>query len=252
MVQNLRAPAILELARVHGKVTVDDLVIRLDVTAQTIRRDLTELADAGLLDRVHGGAVLSSGITNIAYNERRALNDTAKEAIGRATAALIPDGSSIFLNIGTTTESVARHLRDRKALLVLTNNVNIATQLAPYPEMRVVLAGGQMRHADMGLVGPETGDMVRRYKPDFGIIGCSALDLSGDLLDFDGMEVAVTKAILEQSRQNIAVVDQSKLHRSAPVRVASLTALDDFVTDAMLPTELSAICQNAGTTIHIA
>lgn len=252
MVQNLRAPAILDLARVHGKVTVDDLVTRLDVTAQTIRRDLTELAQAGLLDRVHGGAVLASGITNIAYTERRALNDTAKDAIGRTTAALIPDGSSVFLNIGTTTESVARHLRNRRDLLVLTNNVNIATQLAPFPEMRVVLSGGQMRHADMGLVGPETLDMVHRYKPDFGIIGCSALDLSGDLLDFDGMEVAVTQAILDQSRQKIAVVDQSKLHRSAPIRVTPIGALDDLITDAALPAQLRDICSDTNTTLHLA
>src|SRR5687768_7212607 len=104
MSQTLRHPEILDLARREGKVTVEDLARHFGVTHQTIRRDLAELAEAGRLERVHGGAVLPSGTTNIAYEERRRLNGEAKAAMGRACARLIPPGSSLFLAIGTSTE----------------------------------------------------------------------------------------------------------------------------------------------------
>ena len=108
MAQGFRLPEILDLARAEGRVTVDDLAHRFGVTAQTIRRDLAELDEAGKLERVHGGAILRSGTVNIGYQERAALNAEEKRAIARACAAEIPEGASVFLAIGTTTEAVAR------------------------------------------------------------------------------------------------------------------------------------------------
>ena len=120
MAQGFRLPEILEIARLEGRVTVDDLAARLGVTAQTIRRDLAELDEAGKLERVHGGAVLRSGTTNIRYQERSALNAQAKTAIARACAAQIPEGASVFLAIGTTTEALAHELKRHAGLMVVT------------------------------------------------------------------------------------------------------------------------------------
>ena len=103
MVQSFRQGEILEIARTDGRVVVEDLAARFGVTLQTIRRDLTDLADAGMLDRVHGGAMMRTGVSNIGYETRRRMNDGAKAAIARACAQMIPDNSSIILNIGTTT-----------------------------------------------------------------------------------------------------------------------------------------------------
>lgn len=142
MTQTFRQPEILEIARAEGKVVVEDLAERFGVTVQTIRRDLTELADAGRLERVHGGAVLPSGVSNIGYEDRRGLNEEAKRAIARACAREIPDGASIFLNIGTSTEAVARELLSHRDLMAVTNNMNVANILVANPHCEIVVAGG--------------------------------------------------------------------------------------------------------------
>jgi DeoR family glycerol-3-phosphate regulon repressor len=240
--QSFRQPDILEIARSEGKVMVEDLADRFGVTVQTIRRDLSELADAGRLQRVHGGAVLPSGTTNIGYEDRRSLNEAAKVAIARACAAQIPDGASIFLNIGTSTEAVARELVHRGKLLVVTNNMNVATILAANEACQVIVTGGTLRRSDGGLVGPLASQTIRQFKFDFAVIGCSALDLDGDLLDFDVQEVEVSQTILTQSRRSFLVADHSKFSRSAPARIVSLAQIDTFFTDQALHPSLAAKC----------
>src|SRR5690606_6475994 len=169
----------------------EDLAARLGVTVQTIRKDLADLAQAGRLERVHGGAVLPSGTINIAYAERRQLQAAAKAAIGRACAAEIPDDASLFLGIGTTTEAVAPGLLRHRNLMVVTNTMNVADILLANPDCEVVLAGGRVRRSDGALVGTLTASVIERFKPDLAVIGCSALDADGDLLDFDLQEVGV-------------------------------------------------------------
>jgi len=180
MSQTFRQPEILEIARAEGKVMVEDLALRFGVTVQTIRRDLTELANAGKLERVHGGAILPSGVTNILYEERRRLNEAAKTAIGGACAAAIPEDCSIFLDIGTTTEAVARALIDHRNLMVVTNNMNVARILLANADCEIVLAGGALRRSDNGLVGHLTARAIENFKFDHAILGCSALDEDGD------------------------------------------------------------------------
>ena len=128
-----RQNEILEMAKRVGKVTVDDLAARYHVSLQTIRKDLNELCSARLLARVHGGAVLSSSVQNVGYDARRMIAADEKAAIGRAVADLIPDNASLFINIGTTTEAVAQALLYRTGLMVITNNINVAGLLRPYP-----------------------------------------------------------------------------------------------------------------------
>ncbi|MCU0911051.1 MAG: DeoR/GlpR family DNA-binding transcription regulator [Rhodobacteraceae bacterium] len=215
MAANLRQDKILGLAKAEGRVSVDELAARFGVTAQTIRRDLGELAEAGKLARVHGGAVVPEGVANIGYHERRGLNAVAKAAIGQACAAAIPNNSSLFLNIGTTTEAVARALLGHRQLTVVTNNLNVANM-------------------------------------DHAVIGTSALDLDGDLLDFDAQEVRVSRAIIRQARKVFLVADASKLTRAAPVRIASLSEIDALFTDRPLPESLAARCAEWGTEVRLA
>lgn len=249
MALSLRQNAILEIARAEGKVAVEDLAERFQVTLQTIRRDLSDLADAGKLDRVHGGAVMRSGVTNIGYEERRNLNADAKTAIARRCAAEIRDNTSLFLNIGTTTEAVARELLSHRNLTVVTNNINVANILAGNEGCEVIVAGGVLRRSDGGLVGDLTTHAIESFKVDCAVIGTSALDSDGDLLDFDLQEVRVSRAIIRQSRRVLLVTDASKLARSAPVRIASLSEVDAIITDQPLPEDLAARCAEWGTEI---
>lgn len=252
MPQNFRQTEILQLARNHGKVVVEELAAQFGVTLQTIRRDLTELADAGKLNRVYGGAILASGVANIGYEDRRNLNSDGKDVIGRLCAGAIPDEASVFLNIGTTTEAVARALLKHRNLMVVTNNLNVANIMAQNESAEVIVAGGVLRRADAGLVGDMTLETIRHFKVDYAIIGASALDADGDLLDYDIREVSVSQAILVQARRKYLVADHSKFTRTAPVKIASLSQIDTFFTDMAPPPALKGKCAEWGTELRIA
>lgn len=249
MVSNFRQREILELARKEGQVTVDGLAGLYDVTVQTIRRDLSDLADSGRLDRVHGGAVIPSGVVNIVYEERRRLNETGKKAIALECARMIPDGASVFMNIGTSTEAVAHKLLDHENLLVVTNNLNIANILTANHSFEIILAGGVLRRADGGIVGGLTVEMVKQFKFDYSVLGCSAIDTDGDLLDFDGQEVMVSGTAIKRSRKVMVVADHHKFRRKAPLTICSLADVDVLITDRALPDAFMVKGENVGTEI---
>lgn len=248
---SFRHAEILEIARREGKVTVEGLAARFDVTLQTIRRDLTDLADQGRLSRVHGGAVLPLGTVNIAYEERRALGAAGKAAIARAAAGLVSPGAAVCLNIGTTTEAVAHALADHADLMMVTNNLNIAA-IRQAQGAECILTGGRLRPADGGLVGPLAEETIRQFRFDIALIGCSALGPDGALLDYDLDEVRVSRAILASARETWLVADSSKLARTAPARIGALGDLTGIVTDLTLPERLSALCSEAETQVLIA
>jgi DeoR family transcriptional regulator, glycerol-3-phosphate regulon repressor len=242
-VSNERQEDILALARANGRVLVDDLATRMDVTPQTIRKDLNELCERGFLSRVHGGAIVTSGVSNLAYDARRFVALTEKQAIGMATAKRIPNRASIFINIGTTTEEVAKALINHDDLLVITNNLNVATLLYPNPRIEVIIAGGPVRRLDGAVVGEAVVQFIQQFKVDFAIIGVSAIDPDGALLDFDYREVRVSRAIIENARQVILVSDRLKFERKAPVRLGHLADIDLFVTDALPDAKMAEICR---------
>ncbi|ODN69050.1 DeoR/GlpR family DNA-binding transcription regulator [Methylobrevis pamukkalensis] len=226
-----RQAEILDLARRVGRVGVEELATRFDVTPQTIRRDLNELCERKLLARVHGGAVSQSGIENMEYGARRTLAADEKASIGRCAARLVPDEASLFINIGTTTEAVAHALLQHRGLMVITNNINVANVMRVHPGFEVVIAGGVVRTADGGIVGEAAVDFIRQFKVDYAVIGASAIDDDGALLDYDFREVKVAQAIIANARHVILVADSTKFERTAPVRIGHLSQVNTFVTD---------------------
>ncbi|MEX1663190.1 DeoR/GlpR family DNA-binding transcription regulator [uncultured Thioclava sp.] len=251
MALNVRQKQILEIARNAGSVAVEDLADQFTVSLQTIRRDLSDLAEAGHMDRVHGGAVLRTGVSNFAYDERRRMNEGAKSAIAKACARAIPDNCSIILNLGTTTEAVARELLGHRNITVVTNNINVANILLANDSCDIMVAGGSLRRLDGGLVGDLTADFINQFKVDYAVIGTSALDEDGDLLDYDLAEVRVSRMILRRARKVFLVTDASKLARSAPVRLASLSDIDTLFIDAPLPEALRQRCADWETNVQI-
>jgi DeoR family glycerol-3-phosphate regulon repressor len=239
-----RLNEILELARETGRVTVDALAERFQVTPQTIRKDLGELCQRRLLARVHGGAIVSSGVENVQYEARRLMAPEQKVAIGLAAATLIPNNASLFINIGTTTEAVARALLQHKELMVITNNINVASEMRLYPQIEVVIASGVVRRSDGGIVGEAAVDFIRQFKVDFAIIGASAIDEDGALLDYDYREVKVAQAIIQNARNVVLVVDSTKFNRTAPVRIGHLDQVDVLVTDRCESEAIRAICDS--------
>ena len=237
-----RQREILALARVQGRVSVDGLSAKFEVTPQTIRKDLNDLCEQRLLNRVHGGAVIASGVENTAYEARRLIAAEEKRAIGAAAAELIPNQSSLFINIGTTTEEVARALTGHEDLLIITNNLNVARTLYPFPSFEVIVAGGPVRRSDGAIIGAAATDLIRQFKVDTAVIGTSAIDEDGALLDFDYREVRVSQAIIENARRVVLVADRLKFKRSAPVRIGHLSQIQVFVTDHLPSARLRAMC----------
>lgn len=246
-----RQTDIMNILRQDGRVGVEELALQFDVSPQTIRKDLNELGDQELLQRVHGGAVLSSGVKNFEYEARRLLAVEEKRHIGVLAASLIPDNCTLLINIGTTTEQVAIALRGREGMLAITNNINVVNILAGTPNFEVIVAGGVVRPSDGGVVGEATVDFIKQFKVDYAVIGSSAIDEDGSLLDYDYREVKVAQAIIENARQTILVVDSMKLERSAPVRIGHLTQMDYIVTDKPLPKKLQEICAENDVTIKL-
>lgn len=238
-----RQNKILELARENGRVDVDELSSRFTVSPQTIRKDLNELCDKQLLQRVHGGAIVGSGIENVSYEARRMLAPSAKKAIGLSAAELIPDNSSLLLNIGTTTEQVAYALDHHRGLLVITNNINTIDIMKHFPNIELIIAGGQVRRSDGGIVGVAAVDFINQFKVDYAVIGVSAIDEDGSLLDYDFREVRVAQAIIKNARHVILVADHMKFDRSAPIRIGHISQITTLVTDKRLPGKLSDICK---------
>lgn len=238
-----RHKQILDIAKLQGKVLVEELANRFEITPQTIRKDLNELCEKKLLNRIHGGAVFPSGTENMQYEQRRQIASVEKDAIGRAAAKLIPDNASLFVNIGTTTESVSQGLLDHGRLMIITNNINVANRLRVYPQFEVVIAGGVVRATDGGIVGEAAVDFIRQFKVDYAVIGASAIDDDGALLDYDFREVKVAQAIIANARHVILVADSTKFERTAPVRIAHISQVHTFVTDRCFPPSIRRICR---------
>ncbi len=233
---------IIELARASGQVEVDDLSAHFSVSPQTIRSDLNKLGNDNKLLRVHGGARLPDGNGNVEYEARRGIAATEKEAIGAAAARLIPNNASLFINIGTTTEAFSDHLKNHVGLMVVTNNINVANRLRVYRDNEIVVAGGVVRVSDGGIVGEAAVDFIKQFKVDYAVIGSSAIDRDGALLDFDFREVKVAQAIIANARHVILVADSTKFDRNAPVRIGHLSQVHTFVTNKIADPHTREIC----------
>ena len=247
MTPNPRQSDLLQAVRDEGVATVEALAERFGVTLQTVRRDVKLMAEAGLLARFHGGVRVPSSTTeNIAYRQREALNAEAKKRIARAVAARVPDGCSLLINLGTTTEEVGRELEGHRGLRVITNNLNVASILTDNADCEVIVAGGVVRHRDRGTVGEAAVEFIRQFRVDIGLIGISGIEADGSLRDFDYREVQVSRAIIGQSREVWLAADHSKFNRPAMVELARIDQIDLLFTDAAPPEPFSALLAEAG------
>jgi len=250
---NPRQLKLLDVVRDRGSVTVEELADGLGVTLQTVRRDVQRLAESGLLTRFHGGVrVPSSTIENIAHTQRESLNADGKAAIARAVAGQVPNDCSLIINIGTTTEAIARALLGHHGLRVITNNLNVAAILSSNAQCEVIVAGGVVRPRDRGIVGEPAVDFIRQFKVDIALIGISGIEADGTLRDFDYREVKVAQAIIEHSREVWLAADHTKFNRPAMVELARLSQIDRLFTDKSPPEPFPALLAEADVRLDVA
>lgn len=250
---NPRQIQLLSTVRTRGSATVEQLADLLGVTLQTVRRDVQRLADEGLLTRFHGGVRAPSATTeNLGHHQRETLNAEGKARIARAVAAQVPNDCSLILNIGTTTEAIAKALLRHRGLRVITNNLNVAFILSDNPACEVIVAGGTVRLRDRAIVGEAAVDFIRQFKVDIALIGVSGIEADGTLRDFDLREVKVAQTIIAQSREVWLAADASKFNRPAMIQLATLSQVDRLFTDAPPPAPFPELIEQAQVRLDIA
>ena len=249
---NPRQEKLVQLTRSHGPLSIETLSERLGVSVQTVRRDVQQLAQTGVIVRFHGGVRAGATAENMTYQQRESLNAEAKMRIARAVAARIPNDCSLMLTVGTTTCAVARELRHHRGLRIVTNDMAIAQLLSVNREMEVHMCGGFVRARDHAIVGEAAVDFVRQFRFDTVILGVAGVEPDGSMRDFDFREVKVTEAAISHSRQVWVVADASKFGRGAMVEVANVAKVDALFTNAPPPAGFAALFAEAGLKVEVA
>ncbi|GIH97897.1 DeoR/GlpR family DNA-binding transcription regulator [Planobispora siamensis] len=245
-----RLRAIMSALRVGDSVSVAELAVRHAVSEMTIRRDLDELAQQGVVRRVRGGAVslLLRG-EEPPFGVREHESVEAKRRIAAEVAALLADGEAVLLDSGTTCLEIARVIRDRR-LTVLPLSLQSAHELSAAPRIRLVLPGGEVRPGELNFTGPLTEGTIRSLRFDTAVIGCCGLSAEHGLTTHDLAEVAVKQAAIASARRVIAAADSGKSTRTAFGAVCPADRLDVVVTDTALPPSEHDALTAAGVTVR--
>jgi len=238
---NIRQERILALLERTSTLTTLDLARELQVSDQTIRRDLKALAGNGTVEKFHGGVRLRSEACEPPFALRLQTNASAKTAIARACAELIPDGASLFLDNSSTACFLARQLRRRSGLTIITLSLESAHILAEAGDTnRVIVPGGELRTTDMTITGSSAIDYAARFSPDLFVMSVAAIDAARGCMDFDLFEAEFKSRLMPAAGQVILVADASKFNRIGLVRACPLENIDVFVCDAAPPADLRA------------
>lgn len=237
-----RQRKILGLIEAQQRVRVEDLAERFTTSPQTIRKDLQALAELHHVVRFHGGAALVGGVEYASPAQREGDASAAKQAIGAAVAARIPQTCAVFMNAGTTTAQVVRMLSGHVQLRVITDNVDFAAEMRLFPGVEVIVPGGAVRRSDGAILGAEAVDYVRQFRVDYAVIGAAALAEDGTFLDYDLAEVQVCRAMMAHARHVVLAIDSSKFGRAAPVKLGHLSDVHTLVTDHVPAPWVQPLC----------
>jgi DeoR/GlpR family transcriptional regulator of sugar metabolism len=243
-----RRQAILKAVR-RGTAHVSELAEEFGVSEMTVRRDLQVLAHDGKLERVRGGAVNAE--REPPFSEIAVERLEVKDRIGRAAAALVEDGQTVMIDIGTTTLQVARHLRGR-ALTVVTTNLAAYEELLPEPDIELVLPGGVVRRNYRSLVGMLAEEALRGLKADVAFLGASGIDSELWVWDTTMVEVPIKRAMLAAGQRTVLLADAAKFAMDGMVRVCAAGELDTVVTDERIPAQRSAALEQIGVEVIVA
>lgn len=245
-----REVEILEELRLSGSCRIQDLARRLEVSEETIRRNVKKLDERGLVRKVHGGVYLPDALREPSFTQRMNVNPDAKRTIAAHVARHIRNGDSLILDIGSTTAYVARALREHHDLFVVTNSVAVAQILATRNNNRVFLAGGELRSHDAGAFGKEAVAFVRQFSVQYAVLSVAAIDAETGFMLFDLQEAEFSREILARAECSIVAADHRKFGLRAPIRIAEPEAFDILMTDAPPPADITAFLADASVEVR--
>jgi DeoR family glycerol-3-phosphate regulon repressor len=245
-----RQHEILTSVKLHGACSIIDLARQLEVSDETIRRSIKPLVRQGLIEKVHGGIVLSQKQEAEPPFEKR-MNERveAKQLISARVATIIRNGDSIMLDTGSTTAYVARALCDHRDLSVVTNCTEIARTLAREPSNRVHLCGGALRADDWATFGSAAIDFVRQFHVNYALLSIGGVTADGGFSDYHLEEAEFSRAVIAQAQQTIVVADYSKFGNPNFIKVCDFAEVDMVVVECAPPAEIERALREAGSTV---
>ncbi|MGH8853036.1 MAG: DeoR family transcriptional regulator [Telluria sp.] len=248
-----RREAILQLLTRHGAVQVTELVQEFGVSAVTIRSDLSALESQGLAARSHGGATLTrTPPPEQSIRQKDEINYEQKERIGALAATLVQEGDNIIIDSGTTTISLARHLREASGVTVMTNGLNIAWELANAPGVELILTGGLLRKQSLSIQGSQAEATLQAYNFDKLFLGVDGFDLQFGITTHHEAEASLNHKMVERAKKIIVLTDASKFGRVSLHRIVQLDRVHTVITDAAISPEYHEGLQRLGIELLIA
>lgn len=253
MMAEERRVQILQIVRAQGRVRVNELAQRFNTSAVTIRNDLNDLHQRGCVLRSHGGAVAPDTVLRESpLHERMKANSAAKRLIGAVAATMINNGETIILDSGTTVLEIARQIKNKQNLQVITNGVNIAVELLDAPGVQTFLLGGAVRRDSASIAGRSTEETVEQFSADKLFLGGAGVDIEFGVSGANLEETMVNRAMLRISREIILVADSSKFSKRCMTRIASCSEIDIVISDSTLSQEMQEKIQALGCKLILA
>jgi DeoR/GlpR family transcriptional regulator of sugar metabolism len=248
-----RQERIAEIVSEHGRATVEMLAETLGASRETVRRDLTQLSEQGVIRKVHGGAVKHKVGREDPFGDRMEKSREAKLRIGQAAAALFDEGDSLFIDTGSTTVYFAKALSERSGLTIITNSQKVADVIsAGSGTNEVYLLGGRYARENEQVVGPITIEQIKRFNADHAVLTVGAVDDAGRFMDFNAEEAYVARAMIERARSATVLADGSKLSRTALFEVCDATQIARVVTETAPSLNVANALRAAGVEVLIA
>ena len=234
-----RGAEILDLITMSGgSMRIHSIAEALDVSEETVRRNVRRLSEDGFVQKVHGGVLLKHGSIELSFTQRMDECPLSKHRIASHVSGLISNGSSLFLDIGSTTAFIANALKNHTELLVVTNSIAVAHTLAARNNNRVFMPGGELREHDGGIFGAQVLDFVSQFRTDFSVLSAAAINAKNGFMLFDLEESHYSRAIMARSGTTIIAADSTKFGRSAPISIGDPSGVDLLITDATPPQDI--------------
>ncbi len=248
---NPRQDKLIQLVNDKGYSSVEELAELLDVSTQTIRRDIKKLSDDRLVIRYHGGAGSPTAKSNLDYDIRKVSDTDQKHAIAKAIADLIPDNSTVFITIGTTAEVIASHLIKKNNLQVITNSLRVANVLHTNKSIDVLIPSGKIKAFNGGIVGTEATDFISKFRFDYLVTSAASIDVDGTLLEYDLNEAMIAQVVMKSARHVLVAMDSSKFIPKGSITLANLKDVDYFFTDKQPSSSIETAARQGDTKLVI-
>ncbi len=234
MLQNERQEQIIALLEDKKTVRIGELSKILNVTRETVRRDLYEMEKQGLLKKVHGGAMLNKTVDEPHISQRQVSNITEKERIAKKAAEYVEDGDAVFIDLGSTTLMLAKCLRNKNNITVITNSLPVAVEMSEHPHAKVILCGGELRSGELSLSGPVALKSLEDFYIDKAFIGVGGISPDNGFTDYHVGDAEVRRLMMRRAKETFALADYSKFRITAFMKVCSLNEVDMVITDSTI------------------